>query len=198
MKGIVGASLGPVGASGLALVITLGLAATACSGDDPSTASTTTAHIDDNATSSTASTAPERPTSTTTTEFDPASAEGQVEAAYLRSWDVYAEAVYNLELDEEALAEVYAEDHLQTKLAEIERRVAQGDAALVNVEHDYTIQFTDDATAIVIDKYQNHQVLIDPRTKAPTEPDPDELVTDVITLKLISGSWKVSYIEELQ
>ena len=195
MKSIVGASLGPVGASEVALVITLALAATACGGDDPSTASTTT-HIDDSTTSST-STAPERPTSTTTTEFDPASVEGQVEAAYLRSWDVYAEAVYDLVLDEEALAEVYAEDHLQTKLAEIERRVTDGGAALVDIEHDYTIQLVDDATAIVIDKYQNHQVLIDPETKAPTEPDPDELVTDVITLKLIAGSWKVSLKERL-
>ena len=57
----------------------------------------------------TTTTAPERPVSTTTTAFDPASVEGQVEAAYLRSWDVYAEAVYNLELDENGLAEVYAE-----------------------------------------------------------------------------------------
>ena len=33
-----------------------------------------------------------------------------MEAAYLRSWDVYADAVYDLVLDEEALAEVYADD----------------------------------------------------------------------------------------
>ena len=30
--------------------------------------------------------------------------------------------------------------------------------------------------AIVIDRYRNHQVLIDPVTKEPTEPDPNEQV----------------------
>ena len=62
-------------------------------------------------------TAPERPASTTTTAFDPASVEGEVEAAYLKSWDVYADAVYDLVLDEEALAEVYAEDAVSRRSA---------------------------------------------------------------------------------
>ncbi len=183
---------------GLTLIIVLSLMTASCRDDDPSTASTTTTDEVSTTSSTTTTTVPERPTSTTTTAFDPASIEGQVEAAYLKSWDVYADAVYNLELDEQALSEVYAEEHLATKVAEIERRIDQGEAAYVDVEHDYTIQLTDDSTAIVIDRYQNHQVLIDPVTKDPVEPDPDELVSDVITLKLASSKWRVTLIEEIQ
>ena len=43
---------------------------------------------------------PERPPhSTDTTVYDPATVEGEVEAAYLRSWEVYADAVWNLDYD---------------------------------------------------------------------------------------------------
>jgi hypothetical protein len=190
-------SVAGVTARGVTICFVLALAAVACSDDDPQTASTTS-RFEATATTSTTTTAPERPASTTTTAFDPASVEGAVEAAYLKSWDVYADAVYDLELDEQALAAVYAEEHLETKRAEIERRIAEGDAALVRIEHDYTIEVVDSSTAIVIDRYQNHQVLIDPETKDPTEPDPDELVVDAITLRLISGTWKVTYLEGLQ
>ena len=90
----------------------------ACSDDGPDESSPTT---DETASSTTTSTAPERPASTTTTAFDPASVEGEVEAAYLKSWDVYADAVYNLVLDEEALAEVYADDEPRDRADEVDR-----------------------------------------------------------------------------
>ena len=164
-----------------------------CSSDDPEPSTTTR----DSTSSTTTTTAPERPASTTTTEFDPASVEGEVEAAYLRSWDVYADAVYDLVLDEEALAEVYGGEHLETKRAEIERRIEDGDAALVRVEHDYSIDVLDETTAFVVDRYRNHQVLIDPDTKEPVEEDPDELVTDGTTLRRVDGRWRVTFVEEL-
>jgi hypothetical protein len=182
------------GASVRALVVGAALLA-ACSNDgDPDAAPTTTGER----AATTTTTAPERPTSTTTTAFDPASVEGQVEAAYLRSWDVYAEAVYNLELDDAALTEVYAERYLDTVRSEIESRIQDGRAALVRVEHEYSIELQDPATAVVIDRYRNHQVLIDPDTKAAIEPDPDEDVVDVVTLRLIGNRWRVTLIEELQ
>jgi len=175
------------------------MAIASCSDDEPSTVgTTTTSRATTSSSSTTTSTAPERPTSTTTTAFAPASVEGQVEAAYLKSWDVYADAVYNLELDEAALAEVYAGDYLATVSAEIARRTQEGEAAFVAVEHDYSIQLTDSGTAVVVDRYQNHQVLIDFQTKEPVEPDPDELVTDVVTVALMDGIWKVIRIEEFQ
>lgn len=169
----------------------------ACAGDDGAAPTTTSVASTTTEASTTSTTTPERQASTTTTAFDPASVEGEVEAAYLRSWDVYAAAVYDLVLDEQALAEVYAEEHLATKRNEIEGRIADGRAALVVIEHDYTVQAIDDTTAAVIDRYTNHQVLIDPVTKQPIEDDPNEVLTDFVTLRLVDGGWKVARKERL-
>lgn len=169
--------------------VLLALGAVACSGRDDGATTTT---VERTTSTTTTTTAPERPASTTTTAYDPAAVEGQVEAAYLKSWDVYADAVYNLVLDESALAEVYAEEHLLTKSNEIQERIDEGRAAWVRIDHSYTIQLVDATTAAVVDRYRNHQVLIDPVTKAPVENDPDEEVADVVTLKLVDGNWKVT------
>lgn len=176
-----------------AAVLVLGVSA--CGGGSDAGSTTTSRPRPE---TSTTSTVPERPTSTTTTMYDPAAVEGQVEAAYLASWEVYADAVYDLELDEQALAEVYAEEHLETKRNEIARRIAEERASWVRIEHSYTIQLVDSTTAAVVDRYRNHQVLIDPMTKEPVEPDPNEEVIDVVTLKLLDGTWKVTRIEGLE
>lgn len=176
-------------------VLAVVLGAAGCSGDGDASATTTTREA---ASTTTSTTVPERPASTTTTAYDPAAVEGQVEAAYLKSWDVYAAAVYDLVLDEQALAEVYAEEHLATKRNEIQGRIEDGRASWVRVEHDYTIQLIDESTAAVVDRYRNHQVLIDPVTKQPVEVDPDAEVIDVVTLKFLAGSWRVTRIEGLQ
>jgi septal ring-binding cell division protein DamX len=178
--------------------VLLAVGASACSGAD-GTATTTTAGVrPTTTTTTTTTTAPERPASTTTTAYDPAAVEGQVEAAYLKSWDVYADAVYNLKLDEAALAEVYAAEHLETKRNEIQRRIDEGRASWVRVEHHYTIQLVDSATAIVVDQYVNHQVLIDPVTRSPTEPDPNQKLTDAVTLKLQDQAWRVTRKERIK
>ena len=170
----------------------MGLLPAGCGGAAPAAAPPTSTTSSAVTTSSTTTTAPQRPTSTTTTAYDPASVKGAVEAAYLRSWDVYADAVYNLRLDEAALVEVYAGKHLETKREEITGRIADGRAALVRVDHNYTVDIVDPSSALVIDRYRNHQVLIDRATKEPTEVDPNQTINDVVTLKLISGAWKVT------
>lgn len=169
----------------------LALGAAACSDDGGADAATTTTAVESTTTSTTTTTVPERPASTTTTAFDPASVEGQVEAAYLRSWDVYAEAVYNLELDEAALAEVYADPLLSVRRNEIERRITERRAAAVLVEHSYQVEMTGPETAALIDTYQNHQVLIDPETKEPVEADPNEQIIDAFTARLVDGRWVI-------
>jgi hypothetical protein len=176
----------------------LALAAAACSGDDGDAGATTTTEAAATTTAPTTTTVPERPPSTTTTAFAPTTVEGEVEAAYLRSWDVYAEAVYNLELDEAALSSVYADPYLPTVRSELASRIRDERAAFVRVEHAYTVDLVVDTTAAVVDRYRNHQVLIDAETKSPIEADPDEEVVDVVTLKLINGTWRVTRIEELQ
>lgn len=175
--------------------VLLAVGASACTSADGSATTTT---VGRRTTTTSTTTAPERPASTTTTAYDPAAVEGQVEAAYLKSWDVYADAVYNLKLDEAALTEVYAAEHLETKRSEIQRRIDDGRASWVRVEHNYTIQLIDSTTAIVVDQYRNHQVLIDPATKRPVEADPNAAVIDATTLKLMNGLWRVTRIEGLQ
>jgi hypothetical protein len=175
----------------LCFAVALGLLV-ACSDDSPEATPTT-----ETTSSTTTSTAPERPVSTTTTAFDPASVEGAVEAAYLKSWDVYADAVYDLVLDEDALAEVYAEESLSGKVEEIEGRIADGRAAHVVVDHEYDVVMVDSTTAHVVDRFVNHQVLIDPTTKEPVEKDPNEKLVFNFTVCLGDDGWRVTYIERV-
>lgn len=189
-------SVGAVTSRGVTVCIVLALGATGCSDDGGSSSPPTTTEAN-GTTTSTASTAPERPTSTTTTAFDPESVEGAVEAAYLRSWDVYADAVYNLDLDESALADVYAEQGLANVIEEISGRVDEGRAALVQVDHSYQIALTNDDLASVIDELTNHQVLIDPETKEPLEADPDEVQLLNFVMKRIDGGWRVTLIQRV-
>jgi hypothetical protein len=86
---------------------------------------------------------------------------------------------------------VYADPLLSVLRDEVEARVRDGRAALVRVEHNYQIETTGPDTAAVIDRYTNHQVLIDPRTKQPTEPDPNTVLTDAFTLRRVDGRWMV-------
>lgn len=197
MKGIEALASRFVPVRGVTLCIPLLLlVVVGCSDDEPAAAPTTTT-VDDTTTSSTTSTAPEREPSTTTTAFDPASVEGAVEAAYLKSWDVYADAVYDLQLDEEALAEVYADSLLEVRRAEIISRVNEGRAALVYVEHDYQIEVMGQDTALIIDTYVNHQVLLDPETKKPIEDDPNSTIVDAFSAKRAGTAWVLFDLERL-
>ncbi len=170
------------------------LGAAGCSGGGDASATTTTSAA---TSTTTTSTAPARPASTTTTAYDPAAVEGQVEAAYLRSWDVYADAVYDLVLDEQALADVYADDALELRRNEVQRRIDEGRASLVIVDHRYDVVLTDPATAVVIDNFVNHQVVIDPQSKEPMEPDPNEVLLVSFRMILQDGSWRVAFIEKV-
>lgn len=165
--------------------------------DGDPTSTTTTSQVATTS-SSTTTAVPEREPSTTTTAFDPATVEGEVEAAYLRSWDVYADAVYHLELDEQALAEVYAEPHLSQVLGELENRIADGRSAHVIIEHRYEITVESPTQAHVVDQYTNHQRLMDPESKRYLEEDPNEVLLDVVTLNLIDGAWRVTQWQAVQ
>ena len=177
---------------GVTVCFAVALGLVACSDDPDEDATPTTEES-----ASTTTTAPERPASTTTTAFDPASVEGEVEAAYLRSWDVYADAVYDLVLDEAALEEVYAETSLENLREEITGRIAERRASLVRIEHDYEVTTTSETTALVVDAYQNHQIRIDAESKEPLEEDPNEELLYAFTLRRIDSRWKVILIEKV-
>lgn len=173
--------------------VTLALAVIGCAdGGDDAASPTTLAER-----TTTSTTAPQRPASTTTTAYDPAAVEGQVEAAYLRSWDVYADAVYNLRLDEAALTEVYAGEALELRRTEIQRRRAEGRASFVRVDHHYEVVISDETSADVVDNFVNHQVLIDPSTKEAVEPDPNEPLLVRFRLVKLDGQWRVTFIEKI-
>jgi hypothetical protein len=147
---------------------------------------------------------PQRDTATPTTTGSPTSAsleapttqttlspQAEVRAAYLRQWDVYADAVRRL--DTGKLDEVFAGRALQTVRAEVQRRRSQGRPAAVKVEHHITsITLVNATTAVVLDRYRNHSVRLDPTTGNPAEPDPNEVIEESYAMKLVSGAWKVT------
>lgn len=123
---------------------------------------------------------------TTTTQ----SVEAQVEAAYLRSWDVYADAVRTF--DTSKLASVYTDKALTLRSGEIADLKAAGTPARVSVIHDTSIQIVDAShQAVVRDSYRNHSVLLDSAGR-PTEPDPDQVVSRQYLMLRIDGTWKVA------
>lgn len=128
-----------------------------------------------------------QPKRTTTTEA--MTSEEEVEAAYLRSWEVYAEAVRTL--DPSGLEESYANEQLARTRAEVEERARLGEPSSVDVDHDYDIQILEEGFAVVRDTYRNHSVLIDPETGEPVEEDPNSEITEVYTLWEVDGRWVV-------
>jgi hypothetical protein len=154
------------------LVLPLLVAAASCSSDGPAgpSAAVTTPPTS------------ERTTSTLTVDQE-------VEAAYLRSWDVYAKAVRDL--DPSGLEESYASPQLERTRDAVNKRKAANTPDRVRVEHDFEILVLGDGRAMVRDRYRNHSVFIDPVTMEPTEPDPNETIFEVYTLKEIDDRWKV-------
>jgi hypothetical protein len=114
--------------------------------------------------------------------------EEEVEAAYLRSWEVYAEAM--LELDERSLSDVYGGEALSAAHREIEELREANQRARYQVEHDYTIEVKG-TEAFVVDSYINHSVTLDGQTGEPIEPDPNNRRRQVFVLQKEGGSWKV-------
>lgn len=164
----------------LALVAALA----ACGGDDPG---------DDAADDVPAATLAPAPTSTTSTTL---SMEAEVEAAYLRSWDVYSDAV--LTFDTSKLADVYADDALKLRLDEVARLQADNTPARTEVSHHITnIEIIDTEHVIVHDSYENHSVLLNAETKQPIEPDPNETVDREYKMRLADGTWKIWFVVAL-
>jgi hypothetical protein len=120
----------------------------------------------------------------------PRSVVHQVEAAYLRAWAVYAEAVGRV--DEGDLGQAFAGRALVLKREEVADLRRQGRAIRVDVHHHYEIALLDAETAVVTDLLRNHMVLVDARTREPVEPDPDDILARAYTLRRRGGTWKVT------
>ena len=141
---------------------------------------------DNDGASGTTRTTPPAPSPTQT----PTDERAEVEQAYLDHWDVYAEAVLNL--DGSQLSEVLAGAALREVQAQLEELIETDQPAQVRVEHNYRITIIDANTASVDDRYINHSVRLDAETMEPIEPDPNQRVHKSYTLKKVDGLWKVT------
>ncbi|MDI6857200.1 MAG: hypothetical protein QME71_02670 [Dehalococcoidia bacterium] len=120
------------------------------------------------------------------------SVEQEVSEAYLRYWEVYADAVFNL--DETRLGEVMTGPQLQRTQQEIENLRQRGRAAKIVVEHDFFIAELDPVagTATVRDAYANRSYEVDAQTKEMVgQAAPGTVLTDTYFLVKEGGAWKV-------
>lgn len=120
----------------------------------------------------------------------------QVEQAYLKFWEVWAAA--NLELDPARMEQVAAGEALTVLREQVEGQRSKNQPVRIRVEHDYEILLPSEETASVEDRYVNHSVRLDPVTKQPIEPEPNQTVRKSYTLKKVAGQWKVFEIIELR
>jgi hypothetical protein len=165
-----------------ALVAALALTAGCSDSDEPTTP---------------AATAPATTEKTTTTTSEPSTPEEEVEAAYLRSWEVYTQAVRDL--DDSRLAEVYAGEALALRQREIADYRAANTPGRIDVEHDYVIDVFQPDRALILDSYFNKSVFLDAETGDPIEDVPNEVVHRQYELRRgEGGTWLVVQVQAVE
>lgn len=165
-------------ALGITGSLLLAALAAACGADDADPTPTATAAADPSPTPTS-----QQPTSTP----DPGA---EVITAYLRYWELYAEAVLNL--DHNVLIGVASEEELQQVQAEIETLRADGVALRVVIEHRPTVIELTDTTATVFDEMTNNSFYVDPETHEPPEGEGSgETLVDTFFLEKVDGQWIV-------
>ena len=120
------------------------------------------------------------------------SVEEEVSQAYLHYWEVYAEAVFNL--DESRLAEVMMSPHLERTQREIDNLRQRSRAAKIVVEHKFVVLKLDPAagTATIRDEYTNRSYEVDAQTKDMVgQAGSGTVLTDTYFLVKDGGTWKV-------
>ncbi|MCL5107382.1 MAG: hypothetical protein M1401_00615 [Chloroflexi bacterium] len=116
--------------------------------------------------------------------------EREIEAAYLRYWEVRAEAFLNR--DTSHLSEVMAEAELARTRQQIDDLKAQGRAARIVVEHRIAFLEVGEAKARLYDEYLNRSYLVDPQSKQAVQtPGPGGIAKVSYELKKIDGAWRV-------
>ncbi len=133
-------------------------------------------------------------TSPTPTVASPPSAtpdpEAEVLAAYADYWELYAEAVLNL--DHSILMGVASEEELQQVQDEIETLRADGVALRVVIEHRPTVIELTETSATVFDEMTNNSFYVDPETHEPPEGEGNgETLIDTFFLEKVDGQWMV-------
>jgi hypothetical protein len=119
-----------------------------------------------------------------------ASLEAEIEEAYLRYWDVRAEALLNQ--DPSRLSEVMAGAELTRTRQQIAELKAQGKAAKIIVEHRIAFLEVGETDARLYDEYFNKSYLVDAQSKQPLQaPGPGGVAKVSYQLRKIDGTWRV-------
>ncbi len=116
--------------------------------------------------------------------------EREIEAAYLRYWEVRSRAYLNL--DPSLLPEVLAGAKLAREEKQIRDLQAQGRAAKLDVDHRIAFVSVAEDRAVVYDEYLNKSVFIDASTGkelATSLPPTTEKVS--VEMRKLNGVWKV-------
>ena len=117
-------------------------------------------------------------------------AESDVTNAYLRYWQVYSDAVLNL--DSSHLGEVLDGQALGWVSDEIAGLKKQGKSAKIDVQHRYAVVRMNDTSATLVDDYVSRSVYLDPTTRQPmARTDPPTNVEQSFEFQKISGVWKI-------
>jgi len=116
--------------------------------------------------------------------------EREVARAYLRYWDVYAQAMETL--DTSRLAEVTAGARHQEAVEEVGDLKTEGIAARIQVKHSFAVNRASEDEATIRDEYVNSSYAINPVSKQPVgEPGTSERLLDTYFLRRVDGVWKV-------
>lgn len=176
-------------AAGLALLLLVGL--TGCGPDEEAPEAHSEPTEPDAATSedeASTTTEPDR-AETPPTSYAPDTVEGEIEAAYLQSWQTFEDAI--IEADPDLLQQSFTGEALEVLTAQVDELIANGESARIEIEHDYEISPASDTTASLIDVQINHSVLLDRESGEPLEADPEEQVLRTYTLALVEDRWLV-------
>ncbi len=115
----------------------------------------------------------------------------EVEQAYLKYWQVYGDALLNL--DTTHISDVATGDEQKEMQAEVEKFRSRNAAVRVRVTHSYLIFDVTDTDAKVVDDILDRSFTVDPVTKQPEDASSDgSHVKDIYFLKKLDGVWKVT------
>jgi hypothetical protein len=167
-------------ASLLLLLVVAGVGTGACSGSGTSASAPPAPNAP----------APKALAATTTTS--PPLPEVAVRTAYLRSWDDYARAVWNL--DPRGLDRTYARDALGVVQDEVDQRIRERRRSRVEVAHDLQVIVINADHAAVTDNVVNSSVAVNADTGADLEVRHPEPVLFQMMLEKIDGAWKVVFL----